>query len=265
MSTIRLCVVLSLLGLIACAKAGQNQPNGGDDAPATTDAPEIDADLTPDANTCATLPCDILTQCGCGAMACDIDGTDNMGTACRPIVTPGRETSACSNASRCDKGFVCLGGSSGRSCKRYCSADAECGAPRGQCVFDITDGTGTVIPGIPSACSSNCDPTNVAAGGCPPGDKCGLFTATHQGVAHNIADCSIAAATGGGQGANCKVGTAGDDSLCGPDFLCTSVTAGAFSCRRMCNRTAGGGCGGLTCIAFNPALTIGAVEYGVCN
>jgi hypothetical protein len=262
-TTFRVSVLLGCVLLLACAKAGGSQPNGQADAPASGDddaAIDIDAaNVLPDANTCATQPCDILTQCGCGAMACDIDGTDLMGTACRAIVTPGHETSSCSTASRCDKGFVCAGS----TCKKYCGTNADCGSPRGQCVIDITDGTNP-IPGIPSVCSSNCDPTNVAAGGCPAGDKCGLFTATHAGVTHNIADCSIAGA--GIQGTNCKVGAVGDDTLCGPDFSCTTINAGTnFNCRRQCNKTAGGGCGALTCIGFNPAFTIGAVEYGVCN
>lgn len=256
-----------LLVLVSCAKAGHDQPNGQSDAPAGGDdaATDIDAPvLGPDANTCATQPCDILTQCGCGTGACDIDGTDLMGTACRTVFTPGRETSTCANSTRCDKGFVCLNSNNQGTCRKYCSANADCGAPRGQCVIDINDGSGNPIAGIPSVCSSNCDPSNAAAGGCPPGDKCGLFNVTHLAVAHDVAICSVAGA--GVQGANCKVGANGDDTLCGVDFLCTTVNAGTnFNCRRICNKTAGGGCGGLTCISFSPAVTIGGAEYGVCN
>ncbi len=269
-ATTRITILLGCLLVTACAKASGEQP---DSAPAAKDAPDIvidapdliDAPAGPDAaNGCATQPCDIIAQCGCPGAACDIDGTDNMGTACRAVTTAGRETSTCTNPTRCDAGFVCLVGGNIGTCRKYCDADADCGTPRGKCVVDITDGAGTPLAGIPTTCSSNCDPTNVAAGGCPPNLKCGLFTTTHLGVTQNIAQCAPATATGT-QGVNCRVGTVGDDKLCAPDFLCTSVAAGANNCRRICNRTLNTGCGALTCIAFNPALTLGGTEYGVCN
>jgi len=264
--SVKIPLLFGLIGVLACATASREQPIDPTIDATSIDSPTIEDDAAvvgPDANTCATQPCDILTQCGCGAMACDIDSSDNMGTACRTIFTPGHETNTCANPTRCDKGFVCLGGGGGGTCKKYCGTNADCGAPRGQCVIDINSG-GTPLVGIPSVCSSNCDPTNTAAGGCPGGHKCGLFTQTHQAMTFNIADCS--AAGSGVQAANCKVGAAGDDTLCAADFLCTTVNAGTnFNCRRICNRTLNTGCGALTCIGFNPANTIGGTEYGVCN
>ena len=119
---------------------------------------------------------------------------DLMGTACRMITTPGHETNTCTGPSDCDKDFVCLGGAADASCHKYCTADAECGTPRGQCVIDIQSG-GTPIQGIPSACSSNCDPANNATpAACPSTMKCSLFTATHMGTARNISDCEKAGA-----------------------------------------------------------------------
>lgn len=258
-------LIFALATVIACAKA--TSPVGEDDA---ATQPQLDAPTTPtdaaiDANNCSVQPCSILPQCGCsGANACDLDSTDNMGTVCRPIMAPGTETSTCTSLQGCDKGFVCLGGATSAACKRYCTANADCGTPRGRCAIDITSG-GTPISGIPPACSSNCNPLpTTQPAECPTGYKCGLFTATHNAAPVKIADCSPAGA--GTQGANCKVGNAGSDTMCATGFLCTTVDAGTtYTCRRMCNKTANTGCvGAQTCIGFQTPHTID-IEYGVCN
>jgi hypothetical protein len=264
----RILLVLGLVGAIGCAKG---QPPGadidggaGDDGDARPGA--IDAMLPPpDANNCATQPCDILTECGCTVtQSCDIDVSDLMGTACRQVNTAGTETSACNSLDDCDHGYVCLGPAGESACRKYCDSNADCGQPRGQCVIDLTNG-GNPIPGVPSVCSSNCDPMNVAAGGCPTGFKCGLFTQQHQSMTYPIADCSIASATGG-QGTNCKVGSQGDDSLCPINHLCTTTNAGVmFVCRRVCNLSAGGTPCAATCLPFNPAFVLAGVQYGVCQ
>jgi hypothetical protein len=244
-----------------CAKAdrdGDVDAGGGDDAPPGADAPPADA------NDCVTQPCDILTQCGCNSVqACDIDLTDLDGTACRAIDSEGTETSECESTTACDRGYVCLGNDAGSSCKRYCDDNLDCEQPRGQCVIEITDGTNP-IPGIPTACSSNCIPSNVAAGGCPTGFKCGMFTQTFEGTDYNISDCQPAGA--GGQGASCEVANVPDDALCAPDFLCTTVDGDNFNCRRICTRPSGPECPGSTdCLGFDPAYTLAGTEYGVCN
>jgi len=208
-------------------------------------------------------PCDILPQCGCAAdQACDIDTSDLMGTACRTVsASPKSEGQACSNAAQCDVGTVCLGG----FCRKYCSTNADCGQPRGQCVIDIQDSQGNILPGIPTACSSNCDPSNVAAGGCDAGAKCGLFSATHMGVPSDIVACTTAGA--GTQGTTCTGGGQGDDKLCAADFSCTTIDSGtSFQCRKVCVVGISGTCPlNQTCLQFNPTLTIGGTEYGVCN
>ncbi|MCW5806301.1 MAG: hypothetical protein KIT31_28305 [Deltaproteobacteria bacterium] len=255
-----------VLTIAACAKA--SAPVEQSDAPpGGIDARDIDAAvLPPDGNGCGTQPCDILPQCGCGAGACDIDFSDLTGTACRQIIMQGNETATCSLGNAyCSAGFVCLGGAGGRSCKKYCSSNADCAAPRGQCVIDIT-ANNMPIAGIPSVCSSGCDPTNVGAGGCPTGWKCNIFTATHGGQNFNITDCAPPPTTAGTQGANCKVGADGDDALCAANFLCTTVNAGTnFNCRRTCNNVGAACPTGGTCIGFNPAFTVGGTQYGVCN
>jgi hypothetical protein len=251
-------LAVCVLALVACAKgSGSNA-----DAKADTGAP---IDMMIDGNGCAMQPCTILPQCGCngGAVACDVDTADNMGTTCRSVNNPGRETSTCNAPDKCDKGFVCIGGASYATCKKFCAANADCGTPRGRCTYDIT-ANNMPIQGVPSACSSNCNPLSLAAPAeCPTGYKCTLFTATHNGMPAKIADCSPAGA--GTQGANCKAGNLGNEAMCAQGYSCTSTDAGAtYICRRVCNKTANTGCATGTCIAFNPPHTID-IEYGVCN
>jgi hypothetical protein len=104
---------------------------------------------------------------------------------------------------------------------------------------------------------------NSAAGGCPAGDKCGLFTVNNAltgNVDRDIVDCTVAGT--GTHGTACTT-----DATCASDTLCTTVSA-LTRCRRTCNRTTGGSecaaIAGTSCIGFNPALTIGGTEYGVC-
>ncbi|MBA2544142.1 MAG: hypothetical protein H0V17_31145 [Deltaproteobacteria bacterium] len=254
--TLRLLASICLL--VSCASAGR-------DNPVTDDGPAGDAsgDAQPDGNNCATQPCDILTQCGCLAtQACDIDDSDVMGTACRNVAGNAEmEGGSCSNTSGCVAGNVCL---SGGICRKYCDDTADCGQPRGQCIIAINN-NGTPIPDIPKTCSSNCDPTNVAAGGgCPAAQKCSLFIADVNGVDTNIVDCDVAGSLN--QGGNCEVNNAANDALCSKDHLCTSVDANStFQCRRMCVVGGAAVCGGLTCLAFNPPFTVGGINYGVCN
>ena len=256
----RLPAVLVFATVVACAHGGAPaQEIDAADPPADTAKP-IDAAI--DGNGCSAQPCSILPQCGCAATsACDVDTTDNMGTACRPVNVPGKETSTCSGLDKCDKAYVCLGGATYATCKKYCMANADCGTPRGRCAIDISSG-GMPIAGIPSACSSNCNPIATTAPECPANYKCGLFTATHNGSPVPIADCSPAGA--GTQGASCGT-TLGNDAMCAPGYLCTTVTAGSYQCRRICNKTANTGCTGTqTCLGFSTPQTID-IEYGVCN
>jgi hypothetical protein len=256
MASLRLPALLLIVAACATAGSSQNQQNDG---PPADDAPQAI-----DGNNCAMQPCDILAQCGCATgTACDIDGMDLDGSACRTVAaTAQAEGGSCANTSGCQGGTVCLG--SPGVCKKYCDENSDCGQPRGQCLIEITDGTNP-IPNIPKTCSANCDPVNVAAGGCPSGMKCGFFTT---GAPTNIdfVDCDGAGTLV--QGGNCEIGTTntGNDALCGPDFLCTTLNNTDFNCRHICNRTANTGCvGAQTCIAFNPVLMVSGTEYGVCN
>lgn len=256
--TIRLSALIACT--LACATAGnQGQPTDGQpSSDAATDAP-----LEIDANNCAMQPCTILPQCGCASdAACDIDGNDLNGGACRPVnATANPEGGACSSPAGCAAGTVCL--ASG-VCKKYCDGNDDCVAPRGQCVIEIQSG-GTPVPNVPLVCSSGCDPSNnAAAGGCPTGKKCGMFVVDRNGVELDIADCSTAGALT--QGGNCTGAGNGDDNLCAVDHSCTTLNGTVFNCRRVCQIGGAAVCGGgLACIGFNPPINIGGAEYGVCN
>jgi hypothetical protein len=137
---------LAALALIwGCARAGRNGvvtdssgSGSGDGGSNMIDARMIDAMI--DGNGCATQPCDIPTQCGCGAtQACDINFMTFMGTACRAVTTPGMTGNTCAAGTDCARGFVCVGDGTNDDCEKYCSTNADCTAPRGQCVIQLTD------------------------------------------------------------------------------------------------------------------------------
>lgn len=251
-------LALLVLALTACARAS----SGTADSNGTPDDGGV-VDSAPDANTCSMQPCSIVPQCGCvGTTACDIDGSDLMGTKCRQITTPGIESNTCNGPKDCAAGYVCLGPTGQASCRKYCDDDLDCGMPRGQCVIDITSG-GNPIAGIPPACSSNCEPTSTNPLECPSTFKCSLFTGTHNGTAVKFADCSKAGANV--QAQSCKVGTQGDDTLCAKGYLCTTLDGGTnYNCRRIC-QVAASNCGTRTCKTFTTPQTINGVEYGVCS
>lgn len=226
-------------------------------------------DAAVDASTCPTAPCDLHAQCGCTSpLVCDIDFTDLVGNSCRAVNQPGTETSSCvggtpaaPQSSYCAGGYVCVGDATNARCEKYCDASSDCGQPRGQCVIQLTNG-GTPIAGA-TTCSSNCNPVNSAAGGCPAGNKCGFFTVTNAltgNVERDIVDCTTPGA--GGHGATCT-----SDASCAADTMCSTYNA-LTRCRKVCNRTTGGSeCAsqaGTTCIGYNPALIVGGIEYGIC-
>lgn len=255
--------------------------SSGDDAATTDgaagDAPAVDAstldgagvDAAVDASTCPTSPCDLHDQCGCTPpLVCDLDFTDLVGTSCRAVNQAGTETSTCyagtpatAQPSYCAGGYVCVGSGTAARCRKYCDEASDCGSPRGQCVIQLVNGT-TPIPDA-TLCSSNCNPVNSAAGGCPSGMKCGFFTVNNAltGMTdRDIVDCATPGA--GGHGASCTT-----DAQCASDHLCSTV-GGQTRCRRVCNLTTGGNecaaVAGTTCGGFNPALIVGGQTYGIC-
>ena len=133
----------------------------------------------------------------------------------------------------------------------------------------MTNGS-TPIPGV-QVCSSNCDPSNSAAGPCPAGQgKCGFFyvnNALTNNQDRDIVQCTPPGA--GTQNAACGTFANPNDALCAANFMCSSTNGTSVECRRVCNLTTGGnecvGVPGTSCAGFNPALTIGGITYGICR
>ena len=258
-------VALAAIALLGCAHGSASTPSdsggSGSDASGRIDASLIDGrmvDAAIDGNNCATQPCDIPTQCGCGAnMACDINAMTLMGTACRAITTPGMVTNTCAAAEDCAADYVCVGDGTNDACEKYCQTNNDCTAPRGQCVVQLTDGSGNAIAGA-VVCSSDCDPSLASnPTTCPSGWSCDLFTATFMGAMDDIVDCRKAGTKTQNQA--CTVSTD-----CAAGFSC--INNGTSNvCARICKPPSNTGCTGTTtCLSFQTAFTVGGTEYGVC-
>lgn len=213
--------------------------------------------LPADANLCVTQPCDILTECGCPAdQSCDIDGSDVMGTACRPVAATAKdEDGVCSTADGCKSGLVCIGNPG--HCRTYCDDATDCGQPRGICAVTITSG-GQPIAGIPKTCTSNCDPVSPTTN-CGGGEKCGFFTLTVDGVPTDIVDCATAGLNGPGQ--TCNNGGTASDALCSRNNICVTQ-GGVHTCRKVCVVGETNICS--NCTSFTQANIVGGKNYGFC-
>jgi hypothetical protein len=251
------CATSSPSGGIDGSSVGDDD-DGGNNGDPDADPTAPDADPTtppPDANSCATQPCDLVPQCGCPAnQACDIDFTDLNGTACRGIASTGDENDTCTAINQCDAGYVCVGDSSGRTCERYCETNADCTAPRGLCAIQLIDQQQMPIAGA-TICSSNCDPVAASNPLCPTGWGCDLFTA---GTAE-IVDCRVNGTATQGQACSATV-------HCAANFTCVNDSTSDV-CGRICRRPAGTECSaspGTTCLGFTDAFVVGGQEYGVC-
>jgi hypothetical protein len=236
------------------ADARPTPPDAGPtaDAAPRPDAARPRADAAP---LCPRSPCDLVEQCGCsGAEVCDLDVADLPNTRCRNVNgAGGNETSTCAALEDCTGGYVCIQAGDEAACKEYCGTDADCPGPRGKCVITLSDG-GTPIDGA-TVCSSNCDPTNAAAGGCPPSWGCypGLLEGDEV-----IVDCAPAGS--GRQGSSCST-----SSDCAANYACINRTFGA-QCLRLCD-TGAPSCSaapGTSCQRTTPPLTIGGRTYGIC-
>jgi hypothetical protein len=247
-----------------------DSPPGTIDSPVTIDSPPGTPDAKPpdamvDANNCSVQPCTLAPQCGCPSnQSCDINPTTLMGNVCRAVNAPGHETNTCGSFSECDVGYVCIGDGTNDNCHKYCTGNSDCAGPRGQCVIQLTDNSTPPKP-IPGAvtCSSNCDPSTTSASTyCPASWKCGLFQATYNSTTYDITDCEIAGT--GAQGTNCTVAGKGDDTKCAQNYTCATLNGTSFQCGKVVKYLTGTCPGGTTLYAFNPALTVGGTEYGVC-
>jgi hypothetical protein len=254
-----------------CAAADGAPPASDDDSvgPGQADAAIVDASIDvdsppeppdaarPDAASGSCSPCELVAQCGCATgQACDLGGANGT-TACRPVNADGNETSTCTDSTRCAAGYVCLGGTVGASCKRYCASDDQCAGGGGICVIEVTSG-GTPIPGV-KVCSPSCDP--FTASGCPAGWACGAFSDSQEH--RNFTWCDVP-----GTGTNNAACT--DDGQCAAGYTCVNV-GGATKCKKYCDKGDGNpGCAALqTCVGLVDAagapLIVAGVTYGVCN
>jgi hypothetical protein len=239
--------LVSVIVLVGCSA----NPQGSNSVPdSSTDSGTGDSSTTPiDANGCATQPCDILTQCGCPSIeACDLEGEVGPATACRGA-SGGTEAATCATSTACEPGYTCAYFGAVGSCMRYCGTDADCGAPRGKCQYQLVDPNNQPIPGA-SLCSSNCDPLSINDPLCPAGWGCEVFT--------TIVDCGLAGA--GTQGQECS-----DTAPCTPGYNCTQFSSGPSKCARNCSPPSNAGCpASTTCSAYTPPLVLGGTQYGVC-
>ncbi len=257
-------VALAIIAMAAagCASAktgGSSGPDGSsshpDAAGHSPDANVTAPDARPiDANTCPTQPCSLAPQCGCtGGMACDISSTNVNMTACRGVSTPGATGNTCASANDCAAGYVCVGDGTNDSCEKYCTSNADCGSPRGQCVIQLTSGNPpTPIPNAVT-CSSNCDPTSLSNPLCPPSWTCDLFQSAYNQQTYDIVDCRKAGTVGAG-------GTCSASMPCATGYTCATVGTSS-TCHRITNFNSPS-CSGV--LEFNPPFTVGGTEYGVC-
>jgi hypothetical protein len=200
----------------------------------------------------AGSPCTEFPQCGCGAaLACVLAATTGV-TEC---VTPGTIApyQLCSFLGDCQKGLSCVGG----QCKPYCATARDCPGAQRTC-RSVTDDGGNAIVGA-RFCTLNCnplDPTDDTGGFSPCGTGATCLPGTQ---ASPFSDCGGNVNPAGIQGVDCSMNPA-----CAPGLGCGSDGT-HVTCRKLC-RTNGSDCpSGMSCAVGNPALFVGAVEYGYCS
>lgn len=203
--------------------------------------------------TCGDTPCRLVSpQCGCPAgQGCYLSGTS------RVCGVSGTETEgqACTGATACQAGNLCIGSGTSGFCARLCAGDADCtGGPGSLCLTQLDDGMGGAIPGV-ALCTAHCTPTN--GRGCPATMGCAVFQES-TGAMRTFTSCRPAGV--GTAGARCT-----DEEDCAPGHFCADPGTGN-ECIRVCTVPSGSECGGGTCRSFaDGGLIIGSVEYGYCQ
>ncbi len=262
---------MSLLAatVVGCAKGGGTgpfPPDGGvvlmDSGPGVDgrvgfDAgPPVGFDAGPpgfDAGgpTCSETPCQLVSpQCGCATgQGCYLSGAN------RVCGTPGPEATgqACSGATACQAGNLCLGSAGAGFCARFCNTDAECSGAGSLCLLQVDDGTGTAVPGV-TLCTGSCSPASGI--GCPSTMGCAIFEES-MGAMRTFTGCRAAGTTR--EGSAC---TQSED--CVPGTFCGGAT-GSQQCYRWCTLPRGSECTGIaSCNSFTTPALVGGVEYGFC-
>jgi len=252
----------------ASAKSGaatDGGGSGGDGGGSNGADAAVTPDGMPDANNCATQPCSLVPQCGCGHdMACQLDPTSTSSmlvTTCS-AAGAGNETATCTDDTACAPGFACFSG----RCLRWCSSDTDCPGAGGLCIIHIIDGSQQNIPGA-ITCTTDCDPTAAAPGTCPSTWACHIYQ-DPTSMAY-VTDCDPSPASGGAKGALCDTNGNRD---CAPGLDCIALTQGSTTtneCLQTCvcpggNCAAGTCTMGGSCNGFSTPVTIGGTTYGVC-
>jgi hypothetical protein len=261
-------VALALAAACATAAAPPEQEVGDrvDGGVDVTPPPLPDADTAaPDAGggeACPTQPCDLHAQCGCSeGDACDLEFLDfeqnqfSDQLACRGVLTPGTERSACSSPSGCAAGYQCIGG----QCRRYCESDAVCGGPGGACVFTRAGSERS----DDRLCSKSCAPDFEAdhRAACPSNFSCYVRFVGADDDRRGVTDCLP---TG-------PVGVDGDcaSESCGEGLVCITFTDGdgnqSSRCQRRCRVDDQTCHDGSACEGFGTPTLVGAIEYGFCR
>lgn len=208
------------------------------------------------ASACSESPCRLVSpQCGCGAgQGCYLSGTVR-GCAAAGGATEG---SACTTASSCQPGLICLNVSRTTApvnqCNRFCETDADCVGQGSLCAYTLNDGAGGSIPGV-RVCSRACDP--VTSAGCASDAVCHVFRETPS-AGRYLTDCA------GPAGFGWEHEFCVDNTDCDRGFFCATAYN---ECLAYCDRAFGSlDCPfGDTCYAFATPLIVGTTEYGYCD
>jgi hypothetical protein len=206
---------------------------------------------------CSESPCRLVSpQCGCASgQGCYLSGGSRLCTTAGTA----SEGSSCSGVASCAPGLVCLNLSQTTTavnqCNRFCETDTDCTGDA-ICVYTLDDGSGGAVSGV-RVCSSDCDP--VTQVGCGSGAMCTIFSET-MGLMRDFTGCTGPAGLGG-QGAACT-----DAVDCQAGYACVGSPG---TCLRWCDEPGSAFApecpAGLTCYGFTTPLTVGGVEYGVCD
>jgi hypothetical protein len=141
-------------------------------------------------------------------------------------------------------------------CNEFCTSNADCAAPGGLCLIQLSNGNGGSIPNV-TLCTTNCNPLTNA--GCAPGTGCQLLQETMAPMAP-LTDC---------RGVGTKTHLVACNPMldeCAPKFGCLNIGTAQQPdnvCLQYCN-TASPVCpGGQGC--FSLGVSLGGVAYGVCE
>lgn len=201
--------------------------DGGSDAAMTGDMTQVMCQLVPQSGCLATQKC---TSHDAATTQCDPNGSVNRGERCMSM----------DGIDSCYAGNACIDqGNRIGICRAWCRTDGDCGT-RSYCELPL--GTAGL-----RVCSQPC---NVFGAGCPSGLACYAYNTEHT-------DCRLPGSKTEGMPCvrpeECMAGMA----CLGP--------AGNESCRKLCPRSTGGGCGvGQSCFIVTNSDGTQWPTYGVC-